>query len=319
MEKYWLVNGASGFSVFMFQLRRQHGQPELGLKTVHFLGKTKKYSIRVKDISGGKESKSICAVNTIDEENGPPQFVYKTKVIFPSLCQPMPHKGCDCTDGCLDPSKCFCASKNGGEFPYYDGSKPIVYECGPSCSCPPSCPNRVSQRGMKYRLQVFKTDKRSWGVRSLDYIRSGSFICEYTGKLLSDTEAEKCVRNDEYLFDISRHANDKDQSLGSQLSSLMPGTKADAACDTMDDVGYTIDAAKYGSVAIFVNHSCSPNLYAQDVLYDHDDKRFPHIMLFAGTNIGREHELCFDYNYNVDQVRDPDGNIKKKPCYCGYL
>ena len=135
MEKYWLVNGASGFSVFKFQLRRQHDQPELGLKTVHFLGKTKKYSIRVKEISGGKESKSICAVNTIDEENGPPQFVYTTKVIFPSLCQPMPHKGCDCTDGCLDPSKCFCASKNGGEFPYYDGSKPIVYECGPSCSC----------------------------------------------------------------------------------------------------------------------------------------------------------------------------------------
>ena len=170
---------------------------------------------------------------------------------------------------------------------------------------------------MKYRLQVFKTDKRGWGVRSLDYIRSGSFICEYTGKLLSDTEAEKCVRNDEYLFDISRHANDKDQSLGSDLSSLMPGTKADAACDTMDDVGYTIDAAKYGNVARFVNHSCSPNLYAQDVLYDHDDKRFPHIMLFAATNIGREQELSFDYNYNVDQVRDPDGNIKKKPCYCG--
>ena len=65
------------------------------MKTVQFLGKTKKYSIRVKDISGGKESKSICAVNTIDEENGPPQFVYTTKVIFPSLCQPMPHKGMD--------------------------------------------------------------------------------------------------------------------------------------------------------------------------------------------------------------------------------
>jgi euchromatic histone-lysine N-methyltransferase len=157
----------------------------------------------------------------------------------------------------------------------------------------------VSQHGVRYTLEVFKTDKRGWGVRSLDSIPSGSFICEYTGNLLSDTEAEKCVGNDEYLFDIGRNCNSRDQSLWSDLSSLMPDIEASATSDMVEDGGFTIDAAECGNVGRFVNHSCSPNLYAQNVLYDHDDRKLPHIMLFAAENIPPMRELCYHYNYNV--------------------
>lgn len=33
-------------------------------------------------------------------------------------------------------------------------AKDVVYECGPNCGCGPACVNRVSQRGIKYRLEV---------------------------------------------------------------------------------------------------------------------------------------------------------------------
>ncbi|KAI7994653.1 Histone-lysine N-methyltransferase, H3 lysine-9 specific SUVH5 [Camellia lanceoleosa] len=119
---------------------------------------------------------------------------------------PIPPQGCDCIGGCLDSQKCSCVLKNGGEIPYnYNGaiveSKTLVYECGPSCKCPTSYYNRVSQHGIKIQLEIFKTESRGWGVRSLTSIPSGSFICEYIGELLEDAEAEK-RHNDEYLFDI---------------------------------------------------------------------------------------------------------------------
>ena len=40
-----------------------------------------------------------------------------------------------------------------------------------------------------------------WGVRSLAEIPKGSFVCEYTGELISDTEAD-ARDDDSYLFDL---------------------------------------------------------------------------------------------------------------------
>ncbi|KAK9198299.1 hypothetical protein WN944_013483 [Citrus x changshan-huyou] len=146
-----------------------------------------------------------------------------------------------------------------------------------------SCYNRVSQQGIKVQLEIIKTEAQGWGVRSLNSIPSGSFICEYAGELLEEKEAERRTSNDEYLFDVGNNYND----------------------------------VEYGNVGRFVNHSCSPNLYAQNVLYDHEDKRMPHIMLFAAENIPPLQELTYHYNYVIDQVYDSSGNIKKKSCFCG--
>lgn len=181
----------------------------------------------------------------------------------------------------------------------------IVYECGPSCKCSSSCRNRVSQHGIKFPLQIFKTETRGWGVRSRAYIPIGSFICEYVGEVLSHREAEKRSGNDEYLFDLGNKCKDCDINGNISLldSCSLGGT---------NDEGFTIDAATIGNVGRFINHSCSPNLYAQNVLYDHDDKRMPHVMLFATKNIAPNQELTYDYNYLVGQVQDGHGNVKKK-------
>ncbi|KAL8196150.1 hypothetical protein R6Q57_025150 [Mikania cordata] len=309
VESYQQLTGPNGNLVFKFELKRVPGQPLLAIREV----KSKKFKIRegvcVKDITDGKEVFPICAINTVDDEK-PPPFTYITKIMYPDWYKPIPPAGCDCVGRCSD-KKCSCAFKNDGEIPYnHNGaiveSKPLVYECGPSCRCPPTCYNRVTQHGMKIHLEIFKTESRGWGVRSLSSISSGSFICEYIGELLEEIEAEKRTGNDEYLFDIGQNYND---------CSHNPDTKPVEVANPGG--GFTIDALKFGNIGRFINHSCTPNLYAQNVLYDEDDKRMPHIMLFAAENIPPLKELTYHYNYAVDTVEDADGNIKVKSCYCG--
>ncbi|KAL6180854.1 hypothetical protein ACLB2K_047513 [Fragaria x ananassa] len=224
VEKCWQHLGPHNKLVYKFHLDRIAGQPELAWKE---LKKSKKFQVRegicVDDISGGKESIPICAVNTIDDEK-PPSFEYITSMIYPDWCRPLPLLGCSCTAGCSDSEKCSCAVKNRGGIPYnFNGAiveaKPLVYECGPSCKCPPSCHNRVSQHGIKFQLEIFKTKSRGWGVGSLNSIPSGNFICQYIGELLEEKEAEARAGNDEYLFDIGNNYND---NLWDGLSSLVP-------------------------------------------------------------------------------------------------
>ncbi|KAK3154780.1 hypothetical protein QOZ80_2BG0195010 [Eleusine coracana subsp. coracana] len=84
-----------------------------------------------------------------------------------------------------------------------------------------------------------------------------------------------------------------------------------------EETVFAVDAINRGNFARFINHSCTPNLFPQNVLYDHDDKSMPHIMFFAGEDIPPLKELSYDYNYATDEVYDADGNIKKKQCFCG--
>ncbi|XP_058207492.1 histone-lysine N-methyltransferase, H3 lysine-9 specific SUVH5-like [Rhododendron vialii] len=292
--------GGYGKLVYKFVLHRLAGQPEVNGAHVGMPKKSKKSkvlklpSVVVGDVSQGKEEKPVRAVNIVDDEKLPP-FHYVTNVIYPESYESTRSvpRGCDCINGCLGFEKCPCTVAYGGDIPFTSEDaivrrKPLVYECGPSCNCPLSCQNRVSQNGIRYHLEIFKTVKMGWGVRSRDFIRSGGFVCEYTGELLREQEAVERVGNDEYLFDIGKNGS-----------------------------GFTIDAAKFGNVGRFINHSCSPNLYAQNVLYDHDDKRMPHIMFFATKNIPPLRELTYDYNYKVDRVGDGNGDIKRKDCYCG--
>ncbi|KAG5616491.1 hypothetical protein H5410_016315 [Solanum commersonii] len=82
-----------------------------------------------------------------------------------------------------------------------------------------------------------------------------------------------------------------------------------------DEDGFTFDAIRYGNVGRFINHSCSPNLYAQNVMYYHGDRRVPHIMFFASKSIAPLEE--FTYHYNYDHVCDKNSNLKRKNCRCG--
>ena len=50
--------------------------------------------------------------------------------------------------------------------------------------------NRVVSQGLQLPLEVFKTSNgRGWGVRCSSDIPIGTFVCDYVGKLLTDSEA----------------------------------------------------------------------------------------------------------------------------------
>ena len=43
---------------------------------------------------------------------------------------------------------------------------------------------------------------KGWGVRSPKSLMKGSFICEYIGEIISDSDADRRL-NDTYLFDLT--------------------------------------------------------------------------------------------------------------------
>ncbi|GJM86314.1 hypothetical protein PR202_ga02163 [Eleusine coracana subsp. coracana] len=302
--------------VSTFHLRRMPRQQHIDIYEVLKTRKPEPFDgIFTSDISGGLEKMPISAINTISNEY-PMAFEYISQIKYPLKYQPDPPLGCDCVGGCSLSKKCACAVKNGSMFPFNAigllEDRPLIYECGPSCKCPPTCHNRVSQHGIKFRMQVFKTQSMGWGVRCLDFIPSGSFVCEYIGELIQDQEAQERV-SDVYLFAAGNSYYDvpRWEDPCKKIPSLQAGPSED------EEAVFAVDAICRGNLARFINHSCTPNLFPQNVLYDHDDKSMPHIMFFAGEDIPPLKELSYDYNYAIDEVYDADGNIKKKQCFCG--
>ncbi|NXA69781.1 SETB1 methyltransferase, partial [Mohoua ochrocephala] len=156
----------------------------------------------IADITKGKEDVPLSCVNEIDN-TPPPQVAYSKERI--------PGKGvyintsweflvgCDCKDGCRDKSRCACHQLTiqasgctpGGQINPNSGYQhkrleeclPTgVYECNKRCKCNVNmCTNRLVQHGLQVRLQLFKTQNKGWGIRCLDDIAKGSFVCIYAG------------------------------------------------------------------------------------------------------------------------------------------
>lgn len=58
-----------------------------------------------------------------------------------------------------------------------------IYECNKRCKCcSQMCTNRLVQHGLQVRLQLFKTQNKGWGIRCLDDVAKGSFVCIYAGE-----------------------------------------------------------------------------------------------------------------------------------------
>ncbi|KAH9627160.1 hypothetical protein KSS87_018400 [Heliosperma pusillum] len=332
--KYWAEKGISGHTVFKFRLKRLEGQPELTTSQVQFYrGRVPDTIADVRglvcaDISEGQEDIPIPATNLVDDPPVPPTgFKYIRFVkVADNVKIPAPTIGCGCTGSCVDPKSCACARLNGSDFPYVqkDGgrlieAKAVVFECGPKCSCGSACVNRTSQKGLRYRFEVFRTPKKGWGVRSWDYIPAGAPICEYTGILKKSDDADSVLENN-FIFDIDclqtmkgldgREMRLRDVSIPSEGFSEKEKVVAGAP-------EFCIDAGLTGNVARFINHSCEPNLFVQCVLSCHHDIKLARVMLFAADNIPPLQELTYDYGYALDSVIGEDGKVKQMACHCG--
>uniref|UniRef100_A0A673FPT1 [histone H3]-lysine(4) N-trimethyltransferase n=1 Tax=Sinocyclocheilus rhinocerous TaxID=307959 RepID=A0A673FPT1_9TELE len=81
-----------------------------------------------------------------------------------------------------------------------------------------------------------------------------------------------------------------------------------------EETCYIIDARQEGNLGRFINHSCSPNLFVQNVFVDTHDLRFPWVAFFASKRIKAGTEVTWDYNYEVGSV---EGKVLL--CCCGSL
>lgn len=452
----------------------------------------------IEDLTYGKEQVIVPCVNSVDDTY--PVFVEYSSERYPGkgvdlnldeefLC------GCDCEDDCQDREKCSCQqltvaateALTTGRNPsagYHDRRllEPHVtgvYECNSQCHCSRRCFNRVVQNGLRCRLQVFKTEKRGWGIRCLDDLPQGSFICVYAGQLLTEQAANEDGNQygDEYLAELdhievvekqkegyesdvvgasdeedtdesvdeeeiregvsdsdydsgsadvprkqssrmckqkvesladdssdSSKANDEDGDSGSNDGSQKPSrkykessakgktkesspeksaceessdsksTEENKSCDQTEEdsqsstksengkapkkrkkqtgdkngsakakeakvgaVGgptentepqpprlpstrsffneeycYIMDAKNCGNIGRYLNHSCSPNVFVQNVFVDTHDLRFPWVSFFAARYIRAGVELTWDYNYDVGSVPE-----RVMYCHCG--
>lgn len=259
-----------------------------------------------------------------DPPVAPTGFTYSSKIEVPkSVKLPKPVRGCDCKGNCVNSRDCSCAKLNGTDFAYVhrDGGriiepKAVVFECGPNCGCGPECVNRTSQKGLRYRLEVFRTAKKGWAVRSWDFIPSGAPVIEYIGKLRRTSEVDIDPGNN-YLFDIDclqtmKGLDGREKRVGDvSLPSYMVDDDMDKGPE------YCLDAGSSGNVARFINHSCQPNLFVQCVLSTHHDASLARVLLFASDNIPPLKELSYDYGYVLDSVLGPDGIVKQLECFCG--
>uniref|UniRef100_A0A672KTV3 [histone H3]-lysine(4) N-trimethyltransferase n=1 Tax=Sinocyclocheilus grahami TaxID=75366 RepID=A0A672KTV3_SINGR len=441
----------------------------------------------IRDITGGREDIPLSCVNEID--NTPPPSVAYSKERIPADGVFINTSsdflvGCDCTDGCRDKSKCSCHQLTlqatgcapGGQINPNAGyhHKRLeeclptgMYECNKRCRCNPQmCTNRLVQHGLQVRLQLFKTQNKGWGIRCLDDVAKGSFVCIYAGKILTDDFADKegLEMGDEYFanldhiesvenfkegYESEAHCSDSEGS-GVDMNEESNEDESDSSDDTFvkdtyystssvwrsyttrrqakgikegeerkpppmpEETGkskvaswltsqsstsanqsvkveggiktekkvslvfthpvvkrqvavkstrgfalkshslmvktggggaggggsgpshgqgggggdsgpkntrqffdgeescYIIDAKLEGNLGRYLNHSCSPNLFVQNVFVDTHDLRFPWVAFFASKRIRAGTELTWDYNYEVGSVEG-----KELLCCCG--
>lgn len=196
--------------------------------------------------------------------------------------------GCCCNvESCCDDCSCQVYGN-----PYTDsgilvdsaleaGSTAVVQECNSLCKCSDQCRNRVTQKGIIVRLEVFKHDEKGLGLRTLDFVRRGQFICEYAGEVIPELEAQNrldALTKDDmnYLFILREHF------------------KSSIFCTY-------IDPRYKGNIGRFINHSCNPNLCVVPVRVNN---MIPRVCLFASRDILAGEEVTYDYGQNnCDKVK----------------
>ncbi|ODM99504.1 Histone-lysine N-methyltransferase eggless [Orchesella cincta] len=406
----------------------------------------------VRDISYGKEWTPVAFVNSLDHDL-PVYMEYITARVKGKGVNLNDDDGfltcCDCEDDCEDKEKCSCwqmtmsgisfkiGEMEGEKLQGYENRRlkghvlSGIYECNRNCKCRSTCFNRVVQNKVKWPVQIFKTFAKGWGVRALHDMPQGSFICVYTGQLLTDNEAnEKITRKTsptlnvknlvpEALLGLRRQLqqrneiepkkqdvakkstggkvqqqvtqrahkstggmvrrngddsssstssipptrpvarksgskngsgstnngggskkpspnssgvpspalskrsskddsdSDDDEGTGHAYSSFYATTKDEGKPTKLtlreyfgkDESVYIMDAKSMGNFGRYLNHSCDPNVFVQNLFVDTHDPRFPWVAFFTKKDVKAGTELTWDYNYEI-------GSVPGKTLYC---
>lgn len=151
------------------------------------------------------------------------------------------------------------------------------------CSvCTIDCPNQqLTSHSLDERnLSLFAAGEKGWGLRSSVAIARGALVAEYLGEVMTTSEFEQRMKGI-YAKDVNHYALKIDKT-------------------------FVIDAARKGSIARFVNHSCEPNCYIEKLYVN----GLPRMVLFASFPIAVDEEITFDYRFDSFEVT-------AQHCYCG--
>ncbi|GMY20554.1 histone-lysine N-methyltransferase SUVR4 isoform X2 [Fagus crenata] len=178
----------------------------------------------------------------------------------------------------------------------------FIKECWRKCGCRILCGNRVVQRGITCKLQVFFTPEgKGWGLRTLEDIPKGTFVCEYAGEVLTNQELYERITqssgNDRHTYPVTLDAD-----WGSEVG-------------LRDEEALCLDATGFGNVARFINHRCfDGNLIDIPVELETPDRHYYHLAFFTTRKVNAFQELTWDYGIHFDDQNHP---IKAFQCCCG--
>jgi SET domain-containing protein len=130
-------------------------------------------------------------------------------------------------------------------------------------------------------IEVIRTDKKGFGIRTHEDLYRSQFVIEYCGEVIPQSTFVKRTR--EYSDAGVSHF---------YFMSLRN-----------DEI---IDALKKGNISRFVNHSCNPNCVLQKWVVQNRIR----MGLFTLRSIAAGEELTFDYKFERY-------GEKAQPCYCG--
>ncbi|KAG9279390.1 histone-lysine N-methyltransferase ASH1L-like [Astyanax mexicanus] len=159
----------------------------------------------------------------------------------------------------------------------------IFAECSPStCPCGEECDNqRIQRHEWVQCLERFRTDGKGWGIRTKEPLRSGQFIIEYLGEVVSEQEFRSRMM-EQYFAHSGQY------------------------CLNLDS-GMVIDSYRMGNEARFINHSCEPNCEMQKWSVNGVYR----IGLFALKDMDNGTELTYDYNFHSFNTEE------QQVCKCG--
>ncbi|KAL8254481.1 hypothetical protein R6Q59_032702 [Mikania micrantha] len=223
----------------------------------------------------------------------------------------------DLLDDCIatkrDPQKChlsYCKecplekSKNEGVLGTCKGhlDRSFIKECWLKCGCNKNCGNRVVQCGIRYKLQVFMTSSgKGWGLRALEDLPKGAFVCEFVGEVLTCNE----------FYNRVSQSSKKDE----QAYPVFLDSEWGEESEFKEDEALCLDATYYGNVARFVNHRCfDANLVEIPVEVENSDRHYYHLAFFTTRKVKALEELTRDYGIDFDDIDDP---VNAFECQCG--
>lgn len=177
----------------------------------------------------------------------------------------------------------------------------FIKECWWKCGCDKQCGNRVVQRGITRNLQVFMTNGKGWGLRTLEDLPKGAFVCEYVGEVLTNAElfqrVSASLKGEEHSYPVLLDADWGSEGV------------------LKDEEALCLDATHYGNVARFINHRCFDSTLVEiPVEIETPDHHYYHLAFFTTREVKAMEELTWDYGIDFNDRVHP---VKAFRCQCG--